>query len=1099
MPNYTIQPGDSLSAIAQKHNVSLDALKQANPAILPPDYAIRTGDQLVLPAGAKATNTSTTTAASPSKSSEGQRSNDAAKANFRATNGVMAQCPNQKEWIVVMPLRYGVQQKHGDSFQPQKLKISGLKSLQKHIYVPRPLMPGYVYLYSQKQGHILEAEYGDNGPSSACCAAGNAPAEAISGTNLQAQKDDTIELLYTPCQLPGNLVAAFQQNDSLRKQYFKTVSVTAARGPGTANASPLCELPGFLTDCNVASEQFDWSIQSIQPDAANRLLAAANSAAPDNHIAVVLPDPITITTELALLFDAQYDVAMTSIAQTQHPYLIGKTTEQLLNKLTQNDYDRNVPAYTIKTVRQSQPSAGRILNPNNVKLAWELTPVYGYDTLVIPRDQDGINAAKTQNRERAKQNYIEQLNYGPMQDFLATRDDYTQNLGKALDEEATDWLKWLDSKELNLALSFYTAPANPVAENLEKLEAALSNMTLNLQTSDKGAALRNDWVDKFVVNLNPDEKFAEQEGAGWYILLMMAGKVFQEANKVNKQLIAASGINYGSLSKTYTDFFTGQNVRATLATDQLNLVFGERLAQLGVHTPGESAFFLLMERQSYRYGYNLFSTQYKMSTMLNDIQSNFQQQASQALGTRPTPLAAAIESDIRVRALNLAEPAPVGKVEQTLTPTAKWFVGQLDKAGLVKSDATVVQTVEKAGKAFEKFAGKGLGILFLGQVFNFYSVTQSLRSEQASAKDFVNLFSSLSGLVQTSFVLIQRILFAGDEAAMKAASKVLLQDIGIKTHTTLKGLSFTTIRRFEETVNTKNIISKLFVRSGRAGYKVLPVVGNLLAVISSGFNIHRDFNKDESLITKAVGITSGGVNTLALGCAIVALVSPAAPLVAVTGIILAVAGIVLGLWHSYLQVSDMELFLKGTFWGKGNAYKYDDNLTDIAGRLAYYEALEDASVHKTAEKELTAFCHQLYKPILTVDNYQETDYGRYENFTLNIHLPGFNSGQKQPPYFKLTAERTGSRVTLYETGQQSLIPASQSVSNPQAANALFTQIFELNETKQQMDFEDYQLELKHHNPAGFPVTLHYQIEIDDDSKVPFFTSDVSFDVKRLTK
>ncbi|WP_261845067.1 hypothetical protein [Aliamphritea ceti] len=50
-----------------------------------------------------------------------------------------------------------------------------------------------------------------------------------------------------------------------------------------------------------------------------------------------------------------------------------------------------------------------------------------------------------------------------------------------------------------------------------------------------------------------------------------------------------------------------------------------------------------------------------------------------------------------------------------------------------------------------------------------------------------------------------------------------------------------------------------------------------------------------------------------------------------------------------------------------------------------------------------------------------------------------------------------------------------------------------------MDFEDYQLELKHHNPAGFPVTLHYQIAIDDDSKVPFFTSDVSFDVKRLTK
>ncbi len=48
-----------------------------------------------------------------------------------------------------------------------------------------------------------------------------------------------------------------------------------------------------------------------------------------------------------------------------------------------------------------------------------------------------------------------------------------------------------------------------------------------------------------------------------------------------------------------------------------------------------------------------------------------------------------------------------------------------------------------------------------------------------------------------------------------------------------------------------------------------------------------------------------------------------------------------------------------------------------------------------------------------------------------------------------------------------------------------------------MDFDDYQLELKHHHPAGFPVTLHYKIAIDDDSKIPLLTPDVSFDLKRV--
>lgn len=52
MASYTIQPGDTLSSIAQKHNVSVEALKYANPAILPPDYAIRAGDELALPEGA---------------------------------------------------------------------------------------------------------------------------------------------------------------------------------------------------------------------------------------------------------------------------------------------------------------------------------------------------------------------------------------------------------------------------------------------------------------------------------------------------------------------------------------------------------------------------------------------------------------------------------------------------------------------------------------------------------------------------------------------------------------------------------------------------------------------------------------------------------------------------------------------------------------------------------------------------------------------------------------------------------------------------------------------------------------------------------------
>ena len=38
MATYKIEPGDNLSTIAAKLDISLAELKQANPAILPPDY-----------------------------------------------------------------------------------------------------------------------------------------------------------------------------------------------------------------------------------------------------------------------------------------------------------------------------------------------------------------------------------------------------------------------------------------------------------------------------------------------------------------------------------------------------------------------------------------------------------------------------------------------------------------------------------------------------------------------------------------------------------------------------------------------------------------------------------------------------------------------------------------------------------------------------------------------------------------------------------------------------------------------------------------------------------------------------------------------------
>ncbi len=1109
MATYTVEPNDNLSLIANKLGISLNALKEANPAVLPPEFKIRVGDQLALPNGIKnSVQSNTKETRNPQRSNtDANKANNAAKADFLPREAGISNCPNQKEWITVVPLRYGVQQKSNEAFEQQLLKIGNMPTLKNHNYVTRPLMSCYVYMYSNKDQHLTEVEYGPDGSAmQGQCICGSSPGEASGALpTLKAQKDDTLEFLISQGKLTSQLAAAFSNDKTLRKKFFQTISVANARAKGTTNARPLIDLPKFFADSNVKSHLFDWSIQPVNSDLKDQLIGSANAATPDNHIAVVIPDPINISTELALLFEAQYDTAMQSIAQTQHPYLVGKATEQLLTKLTQKDYDQKVLNYSVKAERQPSPQQGRIFNPQNVKLSWPLHPLYGYDLYVTPLSQNEIDAIKEKNRNRAKKDYLEHIHHAPMQDYMRDRDEYIASLPKALDEEASDWIKWLESDHIDRALILFS----PTVEATTDREIALSNMLQNLPATDKGAKLCDEWANQLVKNLNicskstnsdqNEPQLAFTSGAGSHLLPTLTGNVLIEANKWNKELIAAAGIDWDSYSESYNTLITSKALKANAATDNLNMIIGERVARLGTKIENGQAFAYYFERQSFRYNYSLAMGELDIIDMVEDIKITHQTNVELATGATTTTIAVAskktVQQSSKLKVFDTSKPVAAGKIQQTQKAVSEWFVGQADKGGMVNPKGLPAQSVRKLGESYTKFVGPGLGLLFVGQVYNFYSLSIKL-SQDFSAKNVVDTGASLAGVIQTSFALIQRHFYKNTSALMEGAIHKTYENAGIRISSSIDNLRATgygnkaVLKSLTKTVESGH---KLIGISGRFAYKALPVVGNLLASVSSWLNVSKDFSTNQSAITTSVGIASGIVNTAALACAVVALINPLAPLVATFAIVLALAGLALDLWHSHLEYNQTVQFLRQTFWGKEPEYKYKRGLSSYFQRRQYYLNFKESNVSNSGKQELADFCDELFRPILSTENYSETDWNSKENFDLVIHLPGYNKQQSVlMPEFRLVALTDNSCVTLFDSQDnkmQIIAPIYSGTSEKHLT-------LKIDESAWDKDYDSYELELKHHNPAGYPVSLHYKVTIDDDSKIPL-TDDVTYTFERI--
>ncbi|WP_318530502.1 aggregation-promoting factor [Apilactobacillus quenuiae] len=92
----TVKSGDSLWALAQKHNVSLDALKQANQNVS--NNTIYVGEKLVLPGTTQVTSTSDNVQVQPQQAQSSQQTNNQTQSTNSSTN-TSSSSNSAKDWI----------------------------------------------------------------------------------------------------------------------------------------------------------------------------------------------------------------------------------------------------------------------------------------------------------------------------------------------------------------------------------------------------------------------------------------------------------------------------------------------------------------------------------------------------------------------------------------------------------------------------------------------------------------------------------------------------------------------------------------------------------------------------------------------------------------------------------------------------------------------------------------------------------------------------------------------------------------------------------------------------------------------------------------
>lgn len=1050
--NYTIQSGDTLTGIARANGITLKAILNANPNISDPNN-IRAGDVIIIPQDAVLVSGTSDPA-----------TNAAIVASSKPVDNVVEECPLRDEWFTVKPMRYAVADKDSSAKLPETLSVGvDLANMQEHHYIARELIDHTVYFYNEDDQYLIEVLYQEGIAQDARCVFGEMPPEVKSALPILKQKlktKATMWLSITP--LSELRLSNLQANPDTIVKLGQRIDFAQAAAGNAPDTRPLYDIENLLADTQVVESVLKWTFPALEPVSdINGIRVPYEAQTPKNSYAVCLVDAIGIATDLCREFSIAYDLTMSSLSTSQHPLQMAKLTKHIIdNEMTQAA--SKVPEY--------QP-----------------TGHYAAALSARKRSDQEMEQRQAAAGSSRKQELEKCLHVDEMEGYLKEYQDAMPKLKQQLETLSEDWLTWLDHEQLDIALAWLD---DSDKEQIALKESLLFAMTNNLEATDQGIALAQRWSKTLLAVVS--EQPQQEKGAGAHFLaaLGFAKPLVLEGSKWLKVLNGTTNSNSSieAIASVRSGLIESGNMPATVATDGLIQSIASPLVQLSHEGKTVVLWQETYSLLTYRYNYQFPLVTSNLADVMFDIEASYAVMVFAATGH----ITNAPQQQTSTQTLNLYavnQTSAPGKKLATVEKHAKYWLKQVNGNDFLSEKTALMKLYRQTEQVFTpNVQSTAVGLFFLVQVYNTTQMN-STAEKDGRLKVFLEQSNGYLGLITSSFAALDH--FAGARFGQVGGKQVFtefMKEDGAKLlGTTISSKLVSQIKRINVT-SQKTI--DMFERFGngvtkfvKITFRWLPVIGGVVAALGSGYQLGTDLVGNQNALATAMSGVTLLVNGMAAYCAWVALVPAAAPVMAVAAVVLGVTALTLEIVRASVMDDKTQLFLKGSFWGRGNYAYGKSKFNTLEQRLKLFDQdakLEDAI--RVMQQELTAFGDYLFKPIPQLLNVSQTD--GLSRFTLHILLPGFVPLTSDVSVYLQGYAQKDTKDLLVSHSRENRWQTNQLNGKVTLLNDTTAALsFEVDETELETDYRFYQLALAYHNPAGYPVSLKYpKITISDDKQ-----------------
>ncbi|WP_331428586.1 hypothetical protein [Vibrio sp. M250220] len=685
-----------------------------------------------------------------------------------------------------------------------------------------------------------------------------------------------------------------------------------------------------------------------------------------------------------------------------------------------------------------------------------------------------------------KQELEKCLHVDEMEGYLKDYQDAMPKLKQQLETLSEDWLTWLDHEQLDIALAWLD---DSDKEQIALKESLLFAMTNNLEATDQGVALAQRWSKTLLAVVS--EQPQQEKGAGAHFLaaLGFAKPLVLEGSKWLKELNGTTNSNSSieAIASVRSGLIESGDMPATVATDGLIQSIASPLVQLSHESNTVVLWQETYSLLTYRYNYQFPLVTSNLADVMFDIEASYAVMVFAATGH----ITNAPQQQTSTQTLNLYAVNQTSAPDKKLTTVekhAKYWLKQVNGNDFLSEKTALMKLYRQTEQVFTpNVQSTTVGLFFLVQVYNTSQVNSQF--SENPLKWVVDRANAWVGLITSSFAALDQ--FAGARFGQVGGKQVFtefMKEDGAKLLGTSISKSLTSL--LSDTNVTFLNSTKFAERIGHwativteVTFRWLPVIGGVVAALGSGYQLGTDLVGSQNALATAMSGVTLLVNGMAAYCAWVALVPAAAPVMAVAAVVLGVTALTLEIIRASLMDDKTQLFLKGSFWGRGNYAYGKSKFNTLEQRLKLFDQdakLEDAI--RVMQQELTAFGDYLFKPIPQLLNVSQTD--GLSRFTLHILLPGFVPLTSDVSVYLQGYAQKDTKDLLVSHSRENRWQTNQLNGKITLLNDTTAALsFEVDETELETDYRFYQLALAYHNPAGYPVTLKYpKITISDDKQ-----------------